>query len=184
VKAAVALYALAIAAIAAYIYVHGQRIELATKGGTMNWSEVKDDIKVPAKPKGVWTWAFDYAKGPALIAIEAKEGTWSYSGAKQCGPDGDLNALVGTANLILPGAPLGALIIKIGGSTAGVSDGLVRVAGSKAIIAIDEKTSGPIFLTINDELTGLADNSGELTVKLSIAPLPPAAGEAKPAGNP
>ena len=30
---------------------------------------------------------------------------------------------------------------------------------------------GPVFPTINDELTGLSDNSGELEVKLSIAQL-------------
>jgi hypothetical protein len=184
VKITVALYALAIIIVAAYIHSNTPAAPPASKGGVMNWSEVKEDIKVPAKPKGVWTWAFDYVKGPALIAIEAKEGTWSYSGAKRCGPDGDLNTLVNTGNLILPGAPLGALIVKIGGSTAGVGDGLVRVAGSKALISIDEKTSGPIFLTINDELTGLADNSGELTVKLSIARVTPAAtGDAKPASN-
>jgi hypothetical protein len=66
----------------------------------------------------------------------------------------------------MAGEPVGALIVKIGGSTAGVADGVVRVAGSSAVIQIDDKTSGPVFLTINDELTGLSDNSGELRVKI------------------
>ena len=174
------LYAVAVIAFAAYINLNPAAAP--PKGGTMIWSEEKDDIKVLAKPTGAWTWAFDYVKGPALIRIEANDGKWSYAKAKECGPDGELNTLVASANLILPGAPLGALLVKIGGSTAGVNDGLVHVAGSKALIAIDDKTSGPIFLTINDELTGLADNSGELKVKLAIAPIVPAA--KGPVGNP
>jgi hypothetical protein len=66
---------------------------------------------------------------------------------------------------------MGALLIKVGGSTAGVGDGVVRVAGSYAVVQLDDRTRGPVFLTINDELTGLSDNSGELQVKLSIAQL-------------
>lgn len=136
----------------------------------MTWSVVKDNIMVPARPRGIWTWVFDYVKGPALIKIEAS-GDWSYSGARQCGPDGDLNALVSGRSTILSAAPVGALLVKVGGSTAGVSDGVVRVAGSSAIVQIDDKGGGPIFLTINDQLTGLSDNDGELQVKLSIAQL-------------
>jgi len=67
---------------------------------------------------------------------------------------------------------VGALLVKIGGSTAGLRDGDVNVAGSAAVIPVDEKTSAPIFLTINDEPAGLSDNEGELTVKLFIARLP------------
>ena len=136
----------------------------------MTWTEVKDGIKVPARPQGIWTPVFDYVRGPALIKVEAKE-TWRYSPSHQCGPDGDLNALISAGNAILAEAPVGALLVKVGGSTAGVGDGVVRVAGSYAIVQLDDQASGPVFLTINDELTGLSDNSGELEVKLSIAQL-------------
>ena len=136
----------------------------------MTWTEVRDGIKVPARPQGIWTLVFDYVRGPALIKVEAKD-TWRYSTSRECGPDGDLNALVSAGYAILAEAPIGALLVKVGGSTAGVADGVVRVAGSYAVVQLDDKASGPIFLTINDELTGLFDNSGELTVKLSIAQL-------------
>jgi hypothetical protein len=79
-----------------------------------------------------------------MIWTEAT-GTWRYSPSRGCGPDGDLNALVG--------------------------DGVVRVAGSYAVVQLDDQASGPIFLTINDELTGLSDNDGQLQVKLSITQL-------------
>ncbi|MET0504460.1 MAG: hypothetical protein ABWZ85_03975 [Luteibacter sp.] len=172
------LYLLVLVALATVMFV--KSVPPVTKAEpAMNWSEIKDGIVVPAKPTGIWTWAFDYVQGPALISIEA-EGSWKYSGTQQCGPDGQLNGLVGTANLILPGAPLGALLVKVGGSTAGVNDGVVRVAGTRAVVTIDEKASGPVFLTINDELTGLSDNDGQLKVKLSIARIaaPPAAPKA------
>jgi hypothetical protein len=141
------------------------------RGMTMQWSEVKD-VTVPAKPTGVWTWGLEYVKGPARILIEA-QGQWVYSAGRQgCGPDGDLAALLGASHTLLPAAPAGALLAKIGGSTAGLADGSVRVAGSKAYFEIDAATNGPIFLTINDEPGGMADNSGELKVTISVAALP------------
>jgi hypothetical protein len=144
----------------------------------VTWSRTWDTI-VPAKPAGVWTWAIDYVKGPALLLIEAT-GEWSYSAGGKCGPNGDLNALVHPNEAILPGAPLGALLVKIGGSTAGTADGTVKVAGAKAIVEIGQ-VSGPVFLTINDELSGLFDNDGELTVTVSYSQLTPAAAAPAPA---
>lgn len=145
-----------------------------SKGSAMTWSQVQQ-VTVPAKPMGVWTWAIDYVKGPARILIEATDGAqWCYSPGCACGPDGDLSALLSAEHTILPTAPVGALILKIGGSTAGTTDGTTRVAGSKAYIEIDDKVSGPVFLTINDALGGMSDNTGELHVKISIAPLPAA----------
>jgi hypothetical protein len=145
----------------------------------MTWSDVKV-AKVPAKPTGIWTLTHEFVKGPALIKVEAT-GTWAYSSGRPCGPDGDLNALLSADQMIAGGVSPGALLIKVGGSTAAVSDGLVRVAGSTAVIRIDEKTAGPIFLTINDAVSGFADNSGELDAKVSIAQLVP---ENQPATEP
>lgn len=144
----------------------------------MEWSQLQE-VTVPAKPAGVWTWAVDYVKGPARILIEAAAGgTWSYSpGRPACGADGDLAALLAPDSTILPSAPTGALLVKIGGSTAGATDGTVRVAGSKAYIEIDGTVSGPVFLTINDELGGMSDNTGDLKVRISISAIqaaPPA----------
>lgn len=154
------------------------------RGSNMQWSQVQD-VTVPAKPTGVWTWAVDYVKGPARILIEAAAGgTWVYSaGRAACGADGDLGALLSPNSTILPSAPTGALLVKIGGSTAGVSDGTVRVAGSKAYIEVDGTVSGPVFLTINDEVGGMSDNTGDLKVKVSISAIQAsAATPAAPAG--
>ena len=141
------------------------------EGAEMNWSQ-EHVADVPAKPTGVWTWVYDWVQGPALIQVTA-EGTWNYGPASATGPNGDQNALVGANQPILAGAPIGALILKVGGSTAGISDGTVKLAGERGLVEIDANTRGPIFLTINDERTGLDDNSGQLQAKISIAQLTP-----------
>jgi hypothetical protein len=178
VKPLIGLY---VVAIALGTYVLAQRGSATKEERPMNWSQLAD-VVVEARPKGVWTWAVEYVKGPALILIEAEEGNWSYSKGSSCGADGDLNSLISAQHAILPTAPIGALIVKIGGSTAGAADGTIRVGGTKAIIQIDDKTSGPIFLTINDDVTGLVDNKGSIKAKVSMAllPAPPPAAGATP----
>lgn len=143
----VAGYLLVVAVVAGGMSIR-LRVVPESKGPAMTWSEVKE-VTVPARPRGLWTWAVDYVKGPARILIEATDGAqWCYSPGHACGPDGDLGALLNPTHTLLAAAPVGALLVKVGGSTAGASDGTVRVAGSKALIEIDAKVSGPIFLTI------------------------------------
>lgn len=183
----VAAYAVVITAVALWMSAQSRSepVVKVKKEREMQWSELKKDVIVEAKPNGIWTWAVDYVQGPALILIEAK-GEWTYSkGRPPCKADGDLNALISAQHAMLTTAPVGALIVKIGGSTAGLNDGAVRVGGSKAIIQIDEQVSGPILLTINDDITGLADNEGTLLVTISMAlpikssPAPPKKPEPK-----
>ena len=146
------------------------------KGHAMVWSQV-EEVTVPAKPAGIWTWAVGPIQGPKQILIEVVgQAEWAYSPGRPCGPDGDLTSLLAQAGTLHPDAPVGALIAKIGGSTAGAKDGKVSVVGSKAYLEIDKAVSGPIFLTINDELGGLSDNTGSIKVKISLAtpPVPPA----------
>ena len=168
------VYLIAVAVIAGFVHSRsgGASVPaLVEEVEVMTWSETKTE-SVPAKPVGTWTWVFDYVQGPALLKIEA-EGKWRYSATKECGPDGDLNSLVQPGQAVSASAPIGALLVKIGGSTAGKDDGKVHVAGTRAVISIDANSSGPVFVTINDELTGFADNSGSLSVTLSVAQLPP-----------
>lgn len=120
----------------------------------------------------MWTWAYEWIEGPALIRFEA-EGKWQYSPAsRECTADGDLNAMICARNCLMADAPVGALLAKIGGSTAGARDGKVFLVGRKAVISIDPNTSGPIMLSINDELTGMSDNSGTVKVKIFVKQLP------------
>jgi hypothetical protein len=152
--------------------------ERAQKENSMGWTELTP-IDVNAKPAGTWTWAYEWIEGPALIKFEAT-GTWQYSQASPaCSPDGDLNSLISARYGLMADAPVGALVAKVGGSTAGAKDGKVYLVGSKAVVPLDQSTSGPLFLSINDDLTGMSDNSGAVNVRIWVKKLPvPAAGAA------
>jgi hypothetical protein len=63
------------------------------------------------------------------------------------------------------------LLAKIGGSTAGTSDGKVFLVGSFSVFEIDSATKGPLFLTINDDPAGFENNAGALLVDISICPV-------------
>ena len=141
------------------------------KGKTMEWSEVKDNIEIKAKPDGIWTVAYEYVKGPALIQIVANDDQWEYAPGKKSTANGDLTSMLCPQDTILPSAPVGAMIAKVGGSTAGTSDGRLFVVGKISLLRLDQNTSGPLFLTVNDELTGLQNNTGSIKVKISIKPV-------------
>ena len=142
------------------------------KGNDMNWTEVQDNIEIMAKPEGIWTLVHEYVRAPALVEIEANGDEWEYAPGKKCSANGDLGSTLRSQDAILPSAPVGALIAKVGGSTAGTTDGRLFVVGKKALLQLDQNTNGPLFLTINDQLSGLQNNDKSIKVKISIVYVP------------
>jgi len=136
----------------------------------MDWPDkpAVEKKEVPAKPTGIWTLVCEYVRGPALVKIEAEDTVWMYSKADECKADGDLLSSISSAACILKDAPVGALIGKIGGSSAGISDGTLFVAGKHCIIELDANKRGPLYLTINDELTGFENNDKAIKVDIFI----------------
>jgi hypothetical protein len=59
------------------------------KESAMEWSEVKDGVEILAHPEGVWTLAYEYVKGPALIKIETTDEKWAYAPGKTVNAKGD-----------------------------------------------------------------------------------------------
>lgn len=145
------------------------------------WVVLKENVKVKARPDGVWSLALEWVSGPAVLKFEAGDEEWFYAepDASKTRADGHLSSLLAAKSCLLPSAPVGALIGKIGGSSAGVSDGALFVVGKFCLIEI-EKSKGPVYLTINDELTGFGNNRGEISVKISSRPLPAAPTVEKP----
>lgn len=86
----------------------------------------------------------------------------------KCGPDGDIYFTV-PADALLPDALPGALIGKIGGSSAAVKNSGAFVVGSHCVLQVDANTAGPLYLTINDSCLGMHDNSGTIRVSISEA---------------
>jgi PA-IL-like protein len=128
------------------------------------------ETEVKAKPDGLWTIAREFVAGPARIRFEAK-GSWKYSPDSPCGPDGDMLSMISPGQTILKSAPVGSLIAKIGGSSAGQTDGTLYLIGSFAVIEIGADVKGPLYLTINDDPGGFMNNSESLKVKVQWKPV-------------
>jgi len=132
------------------------------------WTRVAERIGVEAKPpSGVWTKVCDYIGPKRLIKIEVVDDneSWEYSQGTGCGANGDLTG--NQTDRMIAGAPVGALIGKIGGSTAvNEADNTLFVAGTLLVMRLKDTQEGPLYLTINDSLAGLADNSKVIHVNV------------------
>src|SRR5437762_1207781 len=123
--------------------------------------------KVKAKPDGAWTKAAMLWTAPVRLTLSVNEDQrWNYSPADSCSSNGDLQSLIDPARTILAAGPVGALIAKVGGSSAGIKDGTVFLVGQHCAIDTKPDWKGTLYLTINDELTGLGNNSGEIEVTI------------------
>lgn len=143
------------------------------------WNSLVKDIKVEAASNSLWQKAFDWIAGPILLRFNA-QGTWRYTSApsmRPCTADGDLLSPIDSSRCIWTKAPVGALLGRIGGSTADKETNSIFVIGSYCVVAVDKNKEGPLFLTINDLWNGLSDNSEALLVDIDWAtdPSPPAA---------
>jgi len=146
-------------------------------------------IRVPAKPRGLWTLAQDYVPGSRLLRArvvdrDAKENRvatiWNPDSNLHCGPDG-IFAKTDTSKLLYSSAFIGALIGKLGGATADHPntttgappyDGKkVFAVGSELILVLAKTDGGPFFLSMNDLPENFANHSGELLVLLQDYPL-------------
>ena len=135
----------------------------------MEWEVLAENAEIPAKPRGVWTRVLEFVAAGSTIKIEvrdAEKAAWNYAAGKGCSADGDATSLISRSSCVNVKAPVGALIGKMGGSTAGVdTDGTIFVAGSWCVVAVT--AGGPLYLTINDEESGMWNNSGSMVVTVS-----------------
>lgn len=129
--------------------------------------------KVPGKNDALWTPVFDYVEGPTRLRFKAS-GKWTYAEGRDTGPEGDRN-LGFPQDVLVPGAPVGALVGKIGGSSVDKPDATkqpVFPVGTDCVISVDERAKGTLFLTMNDEPSQFDGHDGEITVEVWEAPLP------------
>jgi hypothetical protein len=106
---------------------------------------------------------------------------WRLNSNEECGADGSIKGGTKTTALVTTAA-VGALVGKVGGSTADLPDASTTAStatsgrklfavGSYAVIALTSNDSGPLFLTMNDGPEGFATHSGSLWVLIEDAPL-------------
>ncbi len=144
----------------------------------MTWGWPLASLHVRARPEsGLWTFAHVEVDDNVALRITAG-GTWRYSDSCSATPDGDQASLLHRSFMLYGGAPVAALIGKVGGSTAGWNDGVPFLAGSFAIVEVAH--GGPLFFTINDEYNGMANNHGTLCVTVWSRPVAPRPAESEP----
>lgn len=157
------------------------------------WRELIRNFEVPAKPASLWTLVVEYV-GPSRKLRFKASGTWAYQDPslpapaapaaappaagdntrtgvvsadekRECGPDGDL-WIPPPADALSQDAFIGALIGKIGGSSAAIKNTSAFAVGSFCVVDVTDTTKGPLYLTINDVPGGIANNSGTLSVSI------------------
>ena len=139
------------------------------------------NTEISAQPAGLWTLVSNYVEGSHwLKIIAAPKKSWSYADAAtaRCGPDGNPQALLSPDICLCKHAPVGSLIAKIGGSSAGADDGDIFAVGASCVLRVPD-AGGALYLTINDERAGMENNAGSVEI-LSIQVAAAAAGAAPP----
>ena len=152
-----------------------------------SWQKIKL-LKLEATPSPLWYLASDYVAGSRLLRITVVNHdennanvatTWSPIGGTNCGPEG-VTTSAAKSGLLTGGALYGALIGKLGGSSADVPDassptaayGTKRVfaVGSHCVISLANADTGPLFFTMNDAPSGFAQHSGILYILVEEYP--------------
>jgi hypothetical protein len=115
-----------------------------------DWQKIGEVKGDNLELKAAWYRVVEHVAAGKLLKFDAK-GEWAFfpGFAQKCGPDGFLGLPIPDARLMLPNAPVGALIGKIGGSTADQKDGTLFSIGSFSIFAVPEKAGGPVYFGLN-----------------------------------
>jgi len=144
--------------------------------GTPGWRSVTT-VEVPDQPGRLWTVAVEYVTPGRLYRLSVKgsdkgEQKWKPDGSEPCTADGD-PSLSRNAGVPIPDARIGALIGRIGGSTAdsaGPQDrALLFSIGRQCVIQAPDASTlkiGSLFLGINDVPSGAAKLEQSLKVEI------------------
>jgi hypothetical protein len=149
--------------------------------GQPTWRELAK-VKVPETSADLWTKALDYVTPGKLyrIAVEPVAAQppatgmvvqkWTPESGTGCTADGDAS-LARTGSIVLDTSPAGALIAKVGGSTADVQPDkdklLVFSAGRHCVFSVaDAAKAGSLYLGINDTAGSRSRVTGQLEVTI------------------
>lgn len=148
-----------------------------------NWRKPKEPntFQIKAKPEdGLWTKVLDFVAGPRKLRFTAS-GDWTYASGKDCNPGGTRTVAL---SAFIPSTPVGALICKIGGSSADgppvssatamttpspVAAPLIFTVGNFCTIEIADGTKGALFATMNDQLGAFDQHDKEITLVVEEA---------------
>jgi hypothetical protein len=146
-------------------------------------------VKLDARPRGLWSLVAEYVPGSRLLRLQVLlthehrgflPASWSPIDGTTCQADGVVSTPPKSGFLSLS-APYGALIGKVGGSSADLPDSSMPAApygtdkrvftvGSYCVVSIGVAEGGPLYLTMNDSPDGFTRHSGALRVLVEEYP--------------
>lgn len=149
--------------------------------GQPTWREIRK-VKVPEDGSGLWTKALDYVTPGRLyrIAVMPTAGAppatgttpqkWKPESGTECTADGD-PSLARSGSVVLDTSPAGALVAKVGGSTADVQPDKDKLpvfsAGRHCVFSVADSTkAGSLYLGINDTVASRPRVTGQLEVTI------------------
>jgi hypothetical protein len=123
-----------------------------------DWTEITTVAGAPLQIAYPWHYVWELDDQYARLRFEA-DGEWACLGAavQPCGPDGHQGLPWPSDRLLVAKSAPGALIGKLGGSTAGNDDGTVFTIGSRTIVSIDQKKNGFLYIGVNGALPGASN---------------------------
>lgn len=140
---------------------------------TLNWSEIKKIDLAAQDVAAAWTVALE-ALDPALKYVRFKAaGKWTaMAGLPTCGPDGLIGQSFPDDRLILTDCSVGALIGRIGGSSATLKGPTTPDGGEtkpfpigcETVVKLPDNATGPIYFGFNILVRPLKLETLELTV--------------------
>lgn len=152
------------------------------------WRKIISEKAIPEAQGIPWTLVMESPTPGKLMKIEVlvdlarnppTAGTWTPQDfANACTADGDitgvaLGARQSPGTPLIASAPIGALIGRIGGSTAdqtldnGTPPARIGFAvGRICILSVPDKPVGALFLGVNDAATRMAGLTGSLVVNI------------------
>jgi hypothetical protein len=135
------------------------------------WRKLKD-LKVPDPQDSAWTPALDHIIAKRLYRLRVKQvaSSWKLDGmTTSCTVDGTDLSATRTSEPICAGSPFGALVGKVGVSTADHS-GVIFAVGRYCIYQVtDESRAGPLYLGANDLKVLMSKVNGQVEVDIEIA---------------
>jgi hypothetical protein len=135
------------------------------------WRKLKT-VKVPDPQTVAWTPALDFLIPNRLYRFQVEHTSrWKSDGAAgECSADGyDNNGPQRNGDPLCITSPFGALIAKIGGSSADKS-GTIFGVGRHCVCQISDIAKlGPVYFGINDVAAAMTKVKGQLEVAIEIA---------------
>jgi hypothetical protein len=132
-----------------------------------DWQPIFERNNFEADLPAGWFKVVDYVKTGKILKFEAS-GEWTFLPGLTCEPDGYIGFPLPYDKLLVSTTPVGALIGKLGGSTADQKDGTLFAIGSYTIFVPPEKGSGPLYIGANT-IVGAPIPRIRLSLTVSIA---------------